>query len=85
MERVFPLHSPRITEIAVVKKGDVRRAKLYHLRGATGKAAKVKEKIGARPKKNQNRAIDNEVTMTEETAHVEELHDEPVETSTPQE
>jgi len=51
MERVFTLHSPRITNIEVIKKGDVRRAKLYYLRGTKGKAAKVKEKIGARPKK----------------------------------
>ena len=86
MERVFCLHSPRITEIQVVKKGDVRRAKLYHLRGTTGKAAKVKEKIGARPKKQRKKAIDNEVTTTttDETIHAEELP-EPVETSTPQE
>ena len=47
MERVFYLHSPRITSIKVVKKGDVRRAKLYYLRGKRGKAAKVKEKIVA--------------------------------------
>lgn len=87
MERVFYLHSPRITEIQVVKKGDVRRAKLYYLRGTTGKAAKVKEKIGARPKKQQRKkAIDNEVTTTthDETIHAEELP-EPVETSAPQE
>lgn len=48
MERVFYLHSPRIVKIDVVKKGDVRRAKLYYLRGSTGKAAKVQEKIGTR-------------------------------------
>lgn len=48
MERVFYLHSPRIVNIEIVKKGDVRRAKLYYLRGATGKAAKVQEKIGGR-------------------------------------
>ncbi len=51
MERVFNLHSPRIVQIQVVKKGAVRRAKLYHLRGTTGKASKVQEKIGARVKK----------------------------------
>ena len=43
VERTFPLHSPKITEVKVVKKGAVRRAKLYYLRGLTGKAAKVKE------------------------------------------
>src|SRR5690606_27616296 len=45
MERVFPLHSPRIAKIEVMSAGKVRRAKLYYLRGATGKAAKVKGKI----------------------------------------
>ena len=43
VERTFPLHSPKVTEVKVVKKGAVRRAKLYYLRGLTGKAAKVKE------------------------------------------
>jgi large subunit ribosomal protein L19 len=45
MERVFYLHSPRILEIEVIKRGQVRRAKLYYLRGLKGKAAKVTEKI----------------------------------------
>ena len=48
MERVFSLHSPRIAKIEVVRLGKVRRAKLYYLRGAAGKAAKVKEKIGVK-------------------------------------
>ena len=43
VERTFPLHSPKITDIKVVKKGAVRRAKLYYLRNLTGKAARVKE------------------------------------------
>ena len=45
VERTFPLHSPKIADIQVVKKGAVRRAKLYYLRNLTGKAAKVKEVI----------------------------------------
>lgn len=45
VERTFPLHSPKITDIKVVKRGAVRRAKLYYLRNLTGKAAKVKEVI----------------------------------------
>lgn len=53
MERVFCLHSPRIAKIEVVKKGDVRRAKLYYLRGTTGKKAKVQEKIGTGTKKKE--------------------------------
>jgi large subunit ribosomal protein L19 len=45
VERVFPLHSPSIEKIALVKKGDVRRAKLYYLKRKVGKATKVEEKI----------------------------------------
>ena len=45
VEKTFPLHSPKIASITVVRKGKVRRAKLYYLRNLTGKAAKVKEKI----------------------------------------
>ncbi len=44
VERVFPLFSPRIDGIAVVRRGDVRRAKLYYLRGRRGKSARIAEK-----------------------------------------
>ena len=47
VERVFPLYSPRIESIVVVRRGDVRRAKLYYLRGRTGKAARITEKRDA--------------------------------------
>ncbi len=43
VERTFPLHSPKIADIKVVRRGRVRRAKLYYLRGLTGKAAKIQE------------------------------------------
>ena len=43
VERTFPLHSPKIDHIEITRKGKVRRAKLYYLRGRTGKAAKVKQ------------------------------------------
>jgi len=45
VERVFPIHSPIINKIEIVRKGKVRRAKLYYLRERVGKGAKVKEKI----------------------------------------
>jgi large subunit ribosomal protein L19 len=44
VERTFPVHSPILAKIEVLTRGDVRRAKLYYLRGRVGKAAKVKEK-----------------------------------------
>ena len=44
VERVFPLYSPTIAEIAVVRRGDVRRAKLYYLRGRSGKSARIAER-----------------------------------------
>lgn len=48
VERTFPLYSPRVEKIEVKRRGDVRRAKLYYLRGLTGKAARIKEKLPAR-------------------------------------
>ncbi len=44
VERVFPLYSPTLAEIAVVRRGDVRRAKLYYLRGRSGKSARIAER-----------------------------------------
>ena len=46
VERTFPLHSPRIGSIEVVRHGKVRRAKLYYLRDRVGKAAKITERVG---------------------------------------
>jgi large subunit ribosomal protein L19 len=46
VERVFPLYSPRIASIELVRRGDVRRAKLYYLRGRRGKSARIAEKSG---------------------------------------
>ncbi|MDU7337228.1 MAG: 50S ribosomal protein L19 [Clostridium sp.] len=45
VERVFPIHSPNVKDVTIVRKGRVRRAKLYYLRDRVGKAAKVKEQI----------------------------------------
>ena len=46
VERVFPVHSPNVAKVEIVRTGKVRRAKLYYLRDRVGKSAKVKEKIG---------------------------------------
>lgn len=45
VERVFPLHSPRIDSVERIRSGEVRRAKLYYLRGRTGKSARIREKL----------------------------------------
>ncbi len=46
VERVFPIHSPNVASVELVRSGKVRRSKLYYLRDRVGKAAKVKQKIG---------------------------------------
>jgi len=56
VERVFPLYSPQIAEIEVVRRGAVRRAKLYYLRELRGKKARIKEKKEIRPSKRAAKA-----------------------------
>jgi large subunit ribosomal protein L19 len=51
VERVFPLYSPNVDSVEVVRKGAVRRAKLYYLRGRTGKSARIAERRDTRPAK----------------------------------
>ena len=53
VERIFPLYSPRVAGITVMRRGQVRRAKLYYLRGRTGKAARIAEKARDRTAKSE--------------------------------
>ena len=77
VERVFPLYSPRITSIAVVRRGVVRRAKLYYLRGRTGKAARITERARERPDAQRARAVAQpETEPTPEMAEVESSQSE---------
>jgi large subunit ribosomal protein L19 len=59
VERVFPLYSPRITAIEVIRRGVVRRAKLYYLRGRTGKRARIAERARATARPEPERARPN--------------------------
>jgi large subunit ribosomal protein L19 len=63
VERTFPLHSPKIERIEVAARGDVRRAKLYYLRGRVGKRARVRERRSARPEE----LIERELLYTPES------------------
>ena len=56
VERVFPLYGPLVDSIKVVRKGRVRRAKLYYLRGLRGKAARITEKQDHKPRSKENGA-----------------------------
>ncbi len=57
VERTFPLHSPKIERIEVAARGDVRRAKLYYLRGRVGKRARVRERRSSRPEQPVEREL----------------------------
>lgn len=56
VERIFPIHSPIIDHIEVVRRGKVRRSKLYYLRGLRGKAARIEERREDRPQKKAAKA-----------------------------
>ncbi len=76
VERVFPLHSPRIDKIEVVRSGRVRRARLYYLRDRTGKAARLRARtVGDRTRA----AVELEVEQAEPSEPTEAKAEEPVE------
>jgi len=68
VERVFPVHSPIIDSLDIVKKGKVARAKLYYLRGRRGKSARIAEKIDL----NRNKDKKNKVTTEDKKVSTEE-------------
>jgi large subunit ribosomal protein L19 len=91
VERTFPLHSPKIEKLEVAARGDVRRAKLYYLRGRIGKAARVAERrwgidddVVAAPAAaaNESTAVDAEGVSQEEAVPVAAPEGEPEETAT---
>jgi large subunit ribosomal protein L19 len=65
VERVFPLYSPIIEKIEVVRRGDVRRAKLYYLRGRTGKAARIAERRDVRRDVTGGQGAETEATRAD--------------------
>ena len=84
VERTFPLHSPKIERIEVAARGDVRRAKLYYLRGRVGKRARVRERRSARPEETVERELlygpeEDEATPVEDEATPVEDEATPVE------
>ncbi|HHI68784.1 MAG TPA: 50S ribosomal protein L19 [Planctomycetes bacterium] len=67
VERIFPLHSPRVKDVNVTRRGKVRRSRLYYLRDRVGKATKVKELVGARKGKGGKTAQAGPAQENEET------------------
>ena len=80
VERIFPLHSPRIVGIKVIRKGDVRRAKLYYLRKRVGKKARIRERVMTA--EELKAAREAEAVLGVETAVVEGI-EEPIAESEP--
>jgi large subunit ribosomal protein L19 len=69
VERIFPIFSPKIAGITVLKRGKVRRAKLYYLRDRRGKSARIVEKIQVSKKDNKPKVEQSDVKETAEEAN----------------
>ena len=63
VERTFPLHSPRVRDITVTRRGTVRRAKLYYLRDRVGKGTRVGELLGDKAKREKQRDLETRAAM----------------------
>jgi large subunit ribosomal protein L19 len=72
VERTFPLHSPKIERIEVAARGDVRRAKLYYLRGRVGKRARVRERRNVTPEEAVERGLVNQAALADEAGLADE-------------
>lgn len=71
VERIFPVNSPRVAEIVVKKKGNVRRAKLHYLRDRVGRGTRIEEKLGAMEKEQAAAAAAKKAEAAEEKAKAE--------------
>ncbi len=71
VERIFPLYSPTLSRIELVRRGDVRRAKLYYLRGRTGKSARISEKTDKRTPAGTVEKLPKNTVSTEAAAVAE--------------
>ncbi|HLY75209.1 MAG TPA: 50S ribosomal protein L19 [Planctomycetota bacterium] len=71
VERIFPINSPRVVDIIVKKKGNVRRAKLHYLRDRVGRSTRVEEKLGAMEKEKEHAAVQAPVEKNPEAPKAE--------------
>jgi len=71
VERIFPINSPRVVDIIVKKKGNVRRAKLHYLRHRVGRSTRVEEKLGAMEKEKEQAAVQAPVEKKPEAPKAE--------------
>lgn len=83
VEKTFLLHSPTVEKVEVVRVGKARRAKLYYLRNRVGKAAKTKEKVGARIETNMVTVKEDVIEVPETPAEEEHEETSTVQTETP--
>jgi len=79
VERTFPIHGPRIRDIVVTRRGDVRRAKLYYLRDRVGKRTRVKELLGDKVRRERAEEKERRAALKAQAAEASEAEAEPAE------